>query len=302
MSYYGYIDKSNCLAHHGIKGQKWGIRRYQNEDGSLTEAGRRRYGVNYINKNPEKRLKSARAFRGNAKMYADVYKHIKKSSPQGLSSKAIDEKVKDYYNKHGMSDTYNRDKSASNFHNGALVGSTIGSGVGASAGAGITYAINEGLIDTPLELPMGAGIGLGNAIGSFMGSTIGGLTKMKDYKKWKEETDRIVDDLLDLNRRDTHIKGQKESIEFVGFEGNKNFKSSKINKGYLNNLIKNNSSISKDLKDLRNYYKVEYENTKNGPELIVSAVLDVPGAGPMGQPVEYIFDANTKKLKETNWV
>lgn len=31
------------LAHHGIKGQRWGIRRYQNEDGSLTEAGKKRY-------------------------------------------------------------------------------------------------------------------------------------------------------------------------------------------------------------------------------------------------------------------
>lgn len=32
------------LYHHGIKGQKWGIRRYQNEDGTLTDAGRKRYG------------------------------------------------------------------------------------------------------------------------------------------------------------------------------------------------------------------------------------------------------------------
>ena len=31
------------LSHHGIKGMKWGIRRFQNEDGSLTNAGRKRY-------------------------------------------------------------------------------------------------------------------------------------------------------------------------------------------------------------------------------------------------------------------
>lgn len=30
------------LYHHGIKGQKWGIRRYQNEDGTLTPEGRKR--------------------------------------------------------------------------------------------------------------------------------------------------------------------------------------------------------------------------------------------------------------------
>lgn len=34
---------SNYLAHYGIKGQKWGIRRFQNSDGTLTAAGQRRY-------------------------------------------------------------------------------------------------------------------------------------------------------------------------------------------------------------------------------------------------------------------
>lgn len=34
---------SNYLAHHGIKGQKWGVRRFQNPDGTLTAAGQKRY-------------------------------------------------------------------------------------------------------------------------------------------------------------------------------------------------------------------------------------------------------------------
>lgn len=36
--------EGDFLAHFGTKGMKWGIRRYQNEDGSLTAEGKRRYG------------------------------------------------------------------------------------------------------------------------------------------------------------------------------------------------------------------------------------------------------------------
>lgn len=47
MSYmYGYdnLMKDDSLEHHGIKGQKWGVRRYQNPDGTLTSDGKKRYG------------------------------------------------------------------------------------------------------------------------------------------------------------------------------------------------------------------------------------------------------------------
>lgn len=41
MHYYA-INRSSFLFHHGIKGQKWGVRRFQNADGSLTSEGKSR--------------------------------------------------------------------------------------------------------------------------------------------------------------------------------------------------------------------------------------------------------------------
>ncbi len=41
-----YVIKEDELYHHGIKGQKWGVRRFQNPDGTLTAAGKKRYGNN----------------------------------------------------------------------------------------------------------------------------------------------------------------------------------------------------------------------------------------------------------------
>ena len=39
------LPNNDFLIHYGVKGQKWGIRKYQNEDGTLTSEGREHYGI-----------------------------------------------------------------------------------------------------------------------------------------------------------------------------------------------------------------------------------------------------------------
>lgn len=79
------------LYHYGVEGQKWGKRRYQNPDGSLTDAGRKHYGVGY-----RKDLKK------NKVMERDDVKNIEANVLNDDEYKKIDEeriKTSDYVNK-----------------------------------------------------------------------------------------------------------------------------------------------------------------------------------------------------------
>ena len=82
-SYYfmtGLSETEAYLAHHGIKGQKWGLRRYQNSDGSLTEEGRKHYGVGPERNSKEERALRAKAERAERKAVAKAAKAEKKAA------------------------------------------------------------------------------------------------------------------------------------------------------------------------------------------------------------------------------
>lgn len=75
------MDKYIHIAHHGIKGQKWGVRRYQNSDGTLTVEGKRRkdtYARPLSDKNPYTERQTARIHRKREKLDAAVEKQANK--------------------------------------------------------------------------------------------------------------------------------------------------------------------------------------------------------------------------------
>lgn len=84
---YVKISKDE-LYHHGIKGQKWGRRRYQNPDGSLTPAGRQKYGV----KGP--RRFSVMASKSKYNKYLDnKHRVYRKSKIDSLSTSELKERT-----------------------------------------------------------------------------------------------------------------------------------------------------------------------------------------------------------------
>ena len=94
MRYYATAisayDK-NRLEHFGIKGQRWGIRRFQNEDGTLTEEGKKRY--TYSDGRQSKMSLAGRLKFG--KKYADEYNESERiKSMGGKTNKEYDQEAR----------------------------------------------------------------------------------------------------------------------------------------------------------------------------------------------------------------
>ncbi len=95
-SFYDYLhadiqpNYKNSLAHHGIKGMHWGVRRYQNSDGSLTPDGEKRY-LKKLNKASKNEMVSDYFAKGHARNVDRLSefkrldpKNYKKQVPKGL--------------------------------------------------------------------------------------------------------------------------------------------------------------------------------------------------------------------------
>lgn len=101
----------NELYHHGILGQRWGIRRYQDKDGSLTAAGRKRYrkeknapASKYSNilseTEAERTILEATAGRKEPDPDQKIYQQLSVQELEEYARKlGAEKRIKDYYKK-----------------------------------------------------------------------------------------------------------------------------------------------------------------------------------------------------------
>lgn len=100
------IRVNNELQHHGIKGQKWGVRRFQNSDGSLTNEGRRRYSNDDF-KNAKKKIDKGKEVVDGATKAKK--KAVEKQHEQKIRkdlSEMSDQELRDIVNRLNMEERY----------------------------------------------------------------------------------------------------------------------------------------------------------------------------------------------------
>lgn len=91
------------LAHHGILGMKWGIRRFQDKDGTLTASGKIRYGRKMTAKRKAAAKKSAQTKKRNAE--AKTKEEASSGKPRDISTMS-DQEIRDFLNRRDLEKRY----------------------------------------------------------------------------------------------------------------------------------------------------------------------------------------------------
>ena len=93
------MSNTYYLCHHGIKGQKWGVRRFQNADGSLTNTGKKRYSNRQIKRDMDKTFNDT---------YEELHEKYKKTNLATAADRAYSQARK--INAKHLIDTYGKER------------------------------------------------------------------------------------------------------------------------------------------------------------------------------------------------
>lgn len=198
------------LAHHGILGQKWGVRRFQNSDGSLKSAGKKRYGrhdkMDSHDKNDSSVTRKVKSdynkmsnseFKAKYQVSKNTYRHRvnRKGDPYANRStlnKAVLKASQKYANSKAGKMTVNMVHNSNRRREQTIVmGKDLAAGYAGSKVMNIASSIaySKGKNKVAGMLQMGAGA---IQIGSAVKAIKDGLDINKEYKNSRRDVDRAM--------------------------------------------------------------------------------------------------------------
>lgn len=134
--YVAGLPYSDELYHHGIKGQKWGVRRYQNADGTYTMLGKVRYGAGKAARSTGRVIKKAAS-----KVKEKVVEKYKKANPE---KRMNDKELRDYINRINLENSYKQaQESLKSKQFGTKAMRAVGDIIGRAGNKVINRAIDE---------------------------------------------------------------------------------------------------------------------------------------------------------------
>lgn len=247
LTHYAMMGE-DFLAHYGVKGQKRGIRRWQNEDGSLTPEGYRHYGIDPNTGRGENIVTSRQIERYRKDIYKDSYRKAREegynrqqSKAQAISNRAL-ESVKAY----GAGRLAERD---ARIAKAEAKSGLAGIGLGMVGGGALGAKVNK----DDGEMGVNIGMLLGSSAGGITGSMLGGELA-KRFGKYENKNIKSVDE-IDKILINTREMTQDEAIDAVEKYIKKT--ADEYSNKYMDLLDKNYmiNEKSEDVKRLRKEYQ-----------------------------------------------
>lgn len=213
------------LEHHGILGMKWGIRRYQNEDGSLTPEGERRYRETGYGERSSRTLTDRNAVTGF--MATNIFGSIGASGATAIATKKMWD-MSDDEAEEAEKDIKAYSRLGRNI-SGGILGAALGGSTTAVAGTIAVAALTGNPALT--QAAYIGGMAVGGVLGGIGGAKLGGKSFDRSYEKGME--------------RNRYIKRSKKEIaEYDRQHAIDNFQNEYSNAG--GSLIDNNANYDVD--------------------------------------------------------